>query len=147
MIAANEKNIQLRGESRMVHSHPSGDGGGFPSSYPSISPSVLKPVLLDPAAPAFLFSPTEIVSTFEEGKGEEKRRGGSDESGRGGGGREKEREIEFLGCILKPVELSGTSGGKVGGRNGRAWTEFRIFPFVYPFLSQPVSFSTFDLFV
>lgn len=42
------------------------------------------------------------------GRGGE-RRGGSDESGRGGGGgeRKREREIEFLGCILKPVELSG----------------------------------------
>lgn len=97
--------------------------------------------------PPHLRSSSRRPKSFEEGKGEEKRRGGSDESGTGGGGREKEREIEFLGCILKPVELSGTSGGKVGGRNGRAWTEFRIFPFVHPFLSQPVSFSTFDLFV
>lgn len=67
------------------------------------------------------------------GRGGE-RRGGSDESGRGGGGgeRKREREIEFLGCILKPVELSGNCR-EAKSAGGRAWTEFRIyFPFCMP---------------
>lgn len=84
------------------------------------------------------------------GRGGE-RRGGSDESGRGGGGgeRKREREIEFLGCILKPVELSGNcrEAKSAGGTDERGPSSGFIFPFVCPLLYQPISSYTFDLFI
>ena len=49
-----------------------------------------------------LRSSSRRPKSFRRGR-EGERRGGSDERERKG----REREIEFLGCILKPVELSG----------------------------------------
>lgn len=153
MIAANEKNIQLRGESRVASYatvHPSGDGRWrHPLLDPRISVNITE--FLSPyyRITPHLRSSSRRPKSFR-GRGGE-RRGGSDESGRGGGGgeRKREREIEFLGCILKSVELSGNcrEAKSAGGTDERGPSSGFIFPFVCPLLYQPISFYTFDLFI
>lgn len=154
-IAANEKNTHCAVVShrtwRNVASHSRGvredRGVSLLRSYPSISPNrLLNPVLLDLAAPAF---PRPKPFRRARKRGREGGRGRARKKEKAavmkegeGGERERKREIEFLGCILKPVELSGTSGGKVQDGN----PVFRIFSFVCP-LFRPAFLSLLSIFL
>lgn len=81
----------------MVHSHPSGDGGGFPSSYPSISP-FLSPYYW---IPPHLRSSSRRPKSFRRSRKERGRKKGEAAAMKAGGevgGERKREKLNFWGA-------------------------------------------------